>query len=628
VNLIPAKARVHAAMPETDFWSYGGSVPGPTVSAEAGQRIRVKFLNELFTVEAGKTVPARIPFSSYTAIEDTADPSMNWTGSEKAVPGTVKKDALDTLTGWTVTHLHGAPAHGDSDGWTDNVAGPGEITEKVYDFPEEKYWIKDAAGNVKEFAGGIAPTLWYHDHGMGVTRFNVYSGLAGMWLMRHPKEKELGLPVGAHELPLVVQDRNFETTDGSRDGNLTGRLLHKVQADVMECFCPATLVNGRLWPHSRVGARLHRLRIVNGSNARFYRFHFTGLKTADQAEPDILPSQFVQQIGTDGGLLAQAVALPEAGVAGAGCLLLAPGERADVLVDFGGIKKAGWNHVAVYNSAPAPYGAGAELKSVEDIHTGNGDELRPYPAVMRFDVTGEAHPAAIAGKPLLGAAFHRIAHDELQTTGHEHTLIALREEDGMLFLHEMMEKTDADDQGLTLHHGGITIVLPEKQHDGSMLDVTYVSVAKRFNDTTTVCIQKGSWRVWRIINLSPDTHPFHIHLVQFQGLKRFTLTPDGASPFPAASDSFKFQPAMPASDMEENERGWKDTIRVNPGERDDNDDLVSVEMLTLAAQFTGHAGRYMYHCHILEHEDQEMMRPFLVVPEELMKFMGGHSHGH
>lgn len=629
LKLQPVGAKVHGTMPPTNFWSYEGSVPGPTIVVNTGERIRVKYINQLSTAIG----PANIPFASYVVPDPDPDLPMLYTGNENAA----KDTRLDTLIAWTVTHLHGAPAQGDSDGWTDNMASAGEIAEKVYDFPVEQYWLLDKSN---KFSGGIAPTFWYHDHAMGVTRFNVYAGLAGMWLVRHPIEHELSLPTHKHELPLVIQDRNFDTVNGDRDGLLTGQLLHKVQENIMECFAPATLVNGKLWPHARVEPTLYRLRIVNGSNARFYRLHFMGLKSQAQQVPEVLPAKFVQQIGTDGGLLGNSIDLPVDGVPNAGCLLLAPGERADVLIDLGGVRQAGWQHVVVYNSAPAPFGSGSsDPQPLETIYTPDPDNLRPYPAVMRFDIACEdVKPKNIQGMKLLGDKFHRLDHHQLPQT-HDHTLIVLREENGMLFMHEMMEESEADAMGMNMHKvfatgsptpTGIRLAIPEIQPDGTLALAAYVTVAKGFNDTATIHIEKDSWRVWRIINLSPDTHPFHIHLVQFQGLKRYTLTPKfaaGQTSYPKDEYSFEFELQLPSADLANNEQGWKDTIRVNPGNREaDTDNIQTAEMLSLAAQFTGHAGRYMYHCHILEHEDQEMMRPFVVTPSAIMKFMKNHSH--
>ena len=116
-----------------------------------------------------------------------------------------------------------------------------------------------------------ATMLWYHDHALGITRFNVYAGLAGLWVIRDDEEDRLGLPSGPYEIPLLIQDRNLDT---GADGALSGRLLHKVEEGTMEFFGPFTLVNGTIWPYVSVEPRSYRLRLLNGSNARTYRLLF------------------------------------------------------------------------------------------------------------------------------------------------------------------------------------------------------------------------------------------------------------------------------------------------------------------------------------------------------------------
>ena len=128
---------------------------------------------------------------------------------------------------------------------------------------------------------------------MGITRFNVYAGLAGVYVIRDDEEDALGLPSGPYELPLLLQDRNLDTDAG---GRLTGRLLHKVEEGTMEFFGPFTTVNGVIWPYADVEARRYRLRLLNGANARTFR-----LVLLDEAGRPIRDA--LRQIGTDGGLL-------------------------------------------------------------------------------------------------------------------------------------------------------------------------------------------------------------------------------------------------------------------------------------------------------------------------------------
>jgi FtsP/CotA-like multicopper oxidase with cupredoxin domain len=181
----------------------------------------------------------------------------------------------EALTGQTVVHLHGGLTPASYDGWAENLFGPGQPA--VFHYPNDQR----------------AALLWYHDHVMGVTKLDVYAGLAGLWIVRDERERELGLPEGPpFEVPLLFQDRNFDLDE---EGGLTGRLVHKTDPDVMEAFAPFTVVNGKVWPLLAVEPRTYRFRVINGSNARTYRLVLFG----DEA-PQL---ERISQIGTDHGLL-------------------------------------------------------------------------------------------------------------------------------------------------------------------------------------------------------------------------------------------------------------------------------------------------------------------------------------
>ena len=118
-----------------------------------------------------------------------------------------------------------------------------------------------------------------------------------------------------------------------------------------------------------------------------------------------------------------------------------------------------------------------------------------------------------------------------------------------------------------------------------------MTVGKRFNDATVAMARQGSWHLWKVVNLSPDTHPFHIHLSQFQALSRVLLTPAAAPLDPNQTRDIELLSSAPSA-LDANELGWKDTFRINPGERDDDDRVVSAEMVTVAGCFASHAGKY------------------------------------
>jgi len=144
----------------------------------------------------------------------------------------------------------------------------------------------------------------------------------------------------------------------------------------------------------------------------------------------------------------------------------------------------------------------------------------------------------------------------------------------------------------------------------------YQTAAAHFEEATTFFPMLGRYEVWQLINLTGDTHPIHLHLDPFQIRSRRAMRYE----IPAGGIEDRHLTAAvtlerdPDDDLDhaidDNERGLKDTIRVNPN-----------EVVEIAVRFTTYSGRYMYHCHILEHEDRDMMRPFVTMPAELMRFM-------
>src|SRR6266566_1552830 len=242
---VPIRAgahRFHRDLPESAIWGYDGTVPGPTIEAERGQPVTVQWRNEL---------DGALPVVVTTAPE-VADASGVPAQCVPGLSGGTPDRNAAALAGHTVVHLHGGLTPASYDGWAENLSAPGQ--DAVFYYP----------------MGQRAALLWYHDHVMGVTRFGVYAGLAGLWIIRDRRERELGLPEGPpFEVPLLIQDRNFGLDES---GRLTYRLV--------------LLRDGE--------PELHR----------------------------------ITQIGTDHGLLATAARVPPDG------LVLASAERADLLVDF------------------------------------------------------------------------------------------------------------------------------------------------------------------------------------------------------------------------------------------------------------------------------------------------------
>jgi len=261
---IPMQAfetRVHRDMKPTSMWGFGGTFPGPTFDLQSGQEVLVEWANEL-------------PLKHFLPI----DHSLHGAEAEKPEVR-------------AVSHLHGAKAPPESDGYPENWIVPGKSV--VYHYPNQQ----DAA------------MLWYHDHAMGINRLNIFAGLAGAYILRDQTEEALHLPSCKFEIPLVIADRMFD-----KDSQLYYPVSDKLESPwIPEFFGNANLVNGKLFPFLDVEPRKYRFRVLNASNGRFYRLALSN-------------KQPFHQIGTDQGLLAAPVPVQK--------IVIAPGERLDLIIDF------------------------------------------------------------------------------------------------------------------------------------------------------------------------------------------------------------------------------------------------------------------------------------------------------
>lgn len=231
---------VHRDLPPVRMWSYGGSVPGPTLETRSGRGLLVEWVNEL---------PARhfLPI----------DPGLCGKGPP---PPEVR----------AAVHVHGARVRPESDGNPDDWFVPGNA--RISHYPNRQ----DAA------------LLWYHDHAMGISRLNQYAGLFGLFVIRDDEEDALDLPRGPHEVPLVICDRLF-----TAEGQLRYPVSSMPDAPwVPEVYGDALLVNGTLYPYLDVEPRRYRLRVLNASNARFYYLSLAGGRRFHQIGTDqgLLPA--------------------------------------------------------------------------------------------------------------------------------------------------------------------------------------------------------------------------------------------------------------------------------------------------------------------------------------------------
>jgi spore coat protein A len=322
-----------------------------------------------------------------------------------------------------------------------------------------------------------------------------------MFIIRDAAEDALNLPRGQYEVPLLICDRYLRKD---------GQLEYPISAIpgkpwVPEVFGNVVMVNGKVMPYLEVEPRRYRLRILNGSNGRFYRLSF-----GEDEEFHV--------IGSDQGLLESPVPLRR--------LQLAPAERADVIIDFS--RQAG--------------------RKVELV----SDSLQ----VMQFRVASHGTPDTSV-LPQRLRAVNRIS---------ESTAVRTR----LLTLDEHLNLAD---QSMDMMLNNTPWHMPVTE--------------KPVIDTT---------EIWELVNLTEDSHPIHLHMVRFQILDRRRI--DTSAFFDNRTVSFTGD-AEPAAAME---AGWKDTVRADPG-----------TMTRIIVPFRGFTGRYVWHCHILEHEDNEMMRPYEVV---------------
>jgi spore coat protein A len=521
--------QLHSQLPPTTVYGYGtseatASYPGPTIVAQKGVPISIMWTNHL-------------PMTHILdyAIDPTLPRAMTTTG----VPIT--------------THVHGAEVEPQSDG--------GPMTWFTADFAETGPAF---AGPIKHYPNTqLASTIWYHDHAFGYTRHNVYAGLAGYYIITDPASEPANLPAAPYDMGICIQDRMF-TADGQLWYPNEGETeVHPKW--IPEFFGDVIVVNGKVWPYLNVEPRKYRFRFLNGAQARFF-----SLALAERVTSTAGPAFY--QIGTDGGYLAEPVLLNDPTNPHSPRLLMGPGERCDVVVDFSAYSPG--TEFLLKNTAKAPYPSG-DVANPQNVGQ-----------IMLFRVVPSTGPDASTIPPQL-ATVNRLSNPSLTR------------------VMTLNEQADED--------GPIAVLLNGTPYDAAVTELPVL----------------GGTEMWEIVNMTADTHPIHIHLVQFQLLNRqkvnthrYEMAFNAANPFLPTTSYTPVDPSpylkgkpVPA---DPNERGWKDTFRMNPGE-------VTRILVRFAPQdespayvfdATAEPG-YVWHCHILEHEENDMMRPFRLVSAPL-----------
>jgi FtsP/CotA-like multicopper oxidase with cupredoxin domain len=563
-----------------------------------------------------------------------------------------------------VVHVHGAHVGPGSDGYPEawwlpaaNDIPEGYATNGT--FFESAEGADTAAALGQGYAIDMYPndqpttTLWYHDHSLGITRLNVYAAGAGFWLIRDANDGETGLISGVlpgpaplagqdpngdpvlraaiREIPIAIQPKSFNA-DGSQyypadraffEGLGTGGtfadntgvnipFLPQASSDIApvwnpEAFFNTMVVNGSTWPVYEVAPERYRLRMVNAADSRFlnlslFQVNGQGAKLRELpfyqigAEQSLLPqvvrleTGFATPLPGDGSdvnskrpdcLLPNGKPVKNCVVRLAGrfpeqALILGPAERADVIVDFTG--RDDGDMIVMFNTGPdAPFGGFPDVPA-DPATTGQ---------VMMFRIN-----AALANSggdpstpaPLLALDLNPggVPKFDPAITGNLQDLALLEEESSLICVNvdpitgvvtQVDNSVPPDCAGGGAPFGPKEAVLGVNGSGGGTVQLWDDPILQNpgVNDIET-------WEMW---NWSADGHPIHLHLVKFEVVNRQIIGGEVLPPEPW-------------------EAGWKDTVIAYPG-----------EITRVKAKFDI-PGLYVWHCHILSHEDNEMMVPYCV----------------
>jgi len=573
--------------PATTVWSYGSinhpgtfNYPAFTLEAKHNAALRVKWINQLVD-NSGNYLPHLF----------AVDPTLHWAnppGPRDRRP-TFKKNVRPTRYNGPVpmvTHLHGGHSTEESDGYAEAWYLPNARNIPTGYFNSGTWYqpfkekSESLIGQAWEPGSAIfqyendqrSTTAWYHDHTLGMTRLNVYAGPAGFYLIRGGlSDLPSGILPGPapalgdlpgtkyYEIPIAIQDRAFNT-DGSLfypdtrvffDG-FTGPYIPKSDISLIwnpEFFGNTLVVNGKTWPNLNVEPRRYRLRFLNGCNSRFLILKIVTDPLLARPAAAVLP---FAQIGAEGGFLPAPVVLDQ--------LLMGLAERADVIVDFTGVPVG--TELFLINEGPdEPFAGGVPFEEFEPADPNTTGQVMKFTVVplsapdTSLPVQQLALPALTGLGPAIRTrrvSLNEAVSDVLKGVGPREALLG------------------------TMDQSGFPV---------PMLWMDPITENPRIGDT----------EMWEIYNFTADAHPIHLHQVQFQVINRQGLVTDeeGMSLPPARLSGPPVGP-MPW------ETGYKDSVIAYPG-----------QVTRIKAQFDL-AGLYVWHCHIVEHEDNEMMRPFRV----------------
>ncbi len=571
-------------LPLTTVWGYGAannlagtlSYPAFTIEADRGNPTTITWINGLVD-GSNNFLPHLLP----------VDQTLHWANPPGGVVGRDTRPSFAKTPGPYkgpvpfVTHVHGMGGVDDwSDGYAEawylpaagNIPAGFAIVGAWYDFFKAKSGLAWTPGTATfKYPNSQRPsTAWYHDHTLGLTRLNVYAGLAGFYIIRSaaPADNptvagsapavlpgpapQLGDAPGTtyYEIPLAIQDRSFDASGGlfypnSRaffDG-FVGPYIPSTDVSPIwnpEFFGNHMVVNGKTWPFLNVEPRRYRFRLLNGCQSRFLILSFS--------DPDVQ----LWQIGNEGGFLRAPAPLKE--------ILMSPAERADIIVDFSQVKFG--KKVTMINRGPdAPF-AGGGFRPADPQTTG---------LVMQFNVNvplaGAADPSTPPAKLIMPAA------PPIPGGGVTRTVALLQ--------HTAAPPAPPIPVEVRLAAFDPAVGLPAGL------------APLKWGDPVTENPDPGASETWEIYNFTVDAHPIHIHELLFEVVNRQRLDKKTGLPIHAP------RPPEPW------ENGYKDTVIAYPGE---------VTRVRMTFPIAG--GQFVWHCHIVEHEDNEMMRPYRIGPRQ------------
>jgi spore coat protein A len=607
----------HPELPSTKLWGYADATSrlpkwsylGASIVATRGTPVRVNFVNSL--------------------------PAVHPLPIDNTIPGAETGQNVNRA----VAHLHGGfivwPSDGGPFHWSTPLGQHGSswvrwLPNRLGTLTDDAYWSNEQSARL----------MWYHDHAVGITRLNAYAGLAAAYILVDGDELRMfgsGGKVLSDQIPgipLVLQDKSFKSVadEWGRAGDLdysssygppeepvpgmdTWLPLPQVSC-VPEFFGDTPVINGVAYPELKLPAGVHRFRMLNGTQSRVWNLQLYKESGAHPGDADLTAKgpDFVQ-IGTEGGFLPAPAVVPSGNPfdldgyyrhdTGGYSLVLAGAERADVLVNFS--ECAGQTFI-LYNDAPAPFPEGTEA----DYYTGSpapDSTLGPNTrTLMRIRITSATGGQNVTDAALLAALTTELAQSQLGLLVDDATIGTVFEAPSFYTRRTRTLNEGWDPYGRLVQILGTGF---PSGKDGTVYGMHYTDGLRQDERHF-----KGRPEVWDIYNTTGDTHPIHFHLVNVQILGRapFVQNPDGTVVFTPGA----FVPP------DANERGFRETVRMNPGEVTrvvmkfdlPPDPVVNVLGKNRRIQVpksprTG-GYEYVWHCHILEHEEHDMMRPLVV----------------